>query len=284
MPSTMPRPTDAQSLFFSASMASVTLPVMMSLTLAKPSLTAVLIFSIFSEMALLISFHLETASFLMVVQTSTTLFLISVKTVVTVVFKLFQVVSRDVLMLFQMEDVFSFRASQAAPIFSFTSVKTAPAFSLMPSQMARSVSWMLFQTSAVFSRMASHAPVKNSAIPLQLSLIPWSRPAIRFSPISAKTVDGEWIPNSSFTPLTMGSTRCSFSQVPMDAILSSIPFSSPSTAWAPTSATSSQLISFNLAVMVSPISSPHFDSRLPQSICSSSVTMPLPISFQCPSA
>ena len=45
--------------------------------------------------------------------------------------------------------------------------------------------------------------MKNSIIVFQNSLIPSSKPKITFSPISAKTVLGEWIPKSSQTASTI---------------------------------------------------------------------------------
>ena len=115
-------------------------------------------------------------------------------------------------------DKLSFVLVNAPETVSFTFVQMDVAVPLIPDQAPESVGAILsFHADDAAPLIFSQAPpIREESPERELSKnpvtvphaldIPLNKPAIRLSPISANTVDGEWIPKKSFTAFTTGST------------------------------------------------------------------------------
>ena len=138
--------------------------------------------------------------------------------VAVLVFMLSQAVSTVFFTALHLEDVHDLTLSHAVEIPDFTALYAFAVLVLIPSHAPEIFSLMAPHAFAVPVLMFSQAlpmpvfnlfsaPSKNLVILPQASRIPPNSPSIRYLPISAKTVDGEWMPNASLKPWTKPPTN-----------------------------------------------------------------------------
>ena len=106
---------------------------------------------------------------------------------------------------FQTLDILSPILPNKLPALSFRLDHVSPKDFVIPSHALPAFFFISVQTLPIALTSPENSLGIAVTSPFKVFAIPFFKPSMRYPPISAKTVLGEWIPNSSFMPFMIGS-------------------------------------------------------------------------------